>query len=214
MTEVFQSLLIPTGIFLASTALAWGVFQIRHRLVRRRQLALKPAGPLLIKTRTGIYRSHFEHAEAGQWVISAPLSRDNYVPLQPGEEVLVDAPVEGGALLFRTKVLSRDARTHLVTIGLPERLHLTERREARRLRAQDLECQINGVRGRVLNHSAEGALILSSAKLAAGDLVIVQVGERGVRGDVLDSLYEAFGDIMGGLTRVRFHEPTRLFELR
>ncbi|MBL8049151.1 MAG: flagellar brake domain-containing protein [Chthonomonas sp.] len=214
MTEVFRTLLIPSGIFLGSAVFAFAVFRIRHQLTLRQHAQLRPVGPLLLKARAGAFRSHFDRFENGTWIISAPLSRDSYVALQPGEEVLVDAPVEGGAMLFRTKILSRDAATHQYTIGLPERLHRTERREQRRRALEPIDCRLNGMPGRVLNHSREGALILSGLKLENGDLVIVQVGDQQVTGYALDSVYEAFGDVMGGLTRIRFQEPTRAFELR
>lgn len=213
-SEIFQTLLIPTGIFLVSTFAAFALFQVKFSLRRRRYAQLRPAGPILLRTRDGIFRTHFDRFENGNWIISAPLSRNNYVAVQPGEEVLVDAPVEGGALLFRTKILARDPRTHLYTIGLPDQLHRAERRETRRTREELRSATLNGSPARILNFSSEGALVLSGIKLDNGDLTSLEVNGQTILGFCLDSVFESFDGVMGSLTRIKFQEPTKVFDLR
>lgn len=73
---------------------------------------------------------------------------------------------------------------------------------------------LNGAPARILNYSAEGALVLSSVKLDNGDLTSLEVNGQTILGFCLDSVYESFDGVMGGLTRIKFQEATKVFELR
>lgn len=203
MIEVFQVLLATTGVFLASSLIAYGIGKARQTRIQSHTRTLRPTGAVLIKTSSGVYRARFDHAEPGVWVLDAPVQRDSYVPLREGEEVILDAPVAGGAVVFRSVVLERDAVTKQYRFKVPANLHATERREVRRQALQD-ECLINGMPGKMLNYSAEGALVLSGLKLKEGQVVHLKVGSQELTGTTLDSAYESFGTNLGGLTRVKF----------
>lgn len=101
-----------------------------HALVGRwRGPKLDPCGAKLrLRAAHGVYRCRVLEAGGGEWTVSSPIQRDAYVPLQVGETLTVEWPTPKGVVLFRTRVLSRDAVDHTFRIAAPESPRPQERR--------------------------------------------------------------------------------------
>ncbi|MCE9558719.1 MAG: flagellar brake protein, partial [Armatimonadetes bacterium] len=198
-----------SGLFLVSVAISSLAMQWIVARRERSGAQVRPTGPLKIRGGSGMYRAHFVSGTSKNWVISAPLQRDSYVPLQPGEELKIEAPMGNGAVLFRSTVISRDADSREITISRPAKFFVKDRRSESRFQdSMNVEtCVINGEIGKVVNISSAGALILSTCKPQNGDLIRLELGGSEVLGVALDSVYESMGERVGGLTRIKFQEP-------
>lgn len=200
-----------SGVFIASAAVSYFVMAGARKLRGQGQEQIVPTGPVILRSPTGIYRSHFVSGDLETWTLSAPLQRNAYVPLTVGESLKIEAPVRGGAVLFATTVLARNAETHEFTLSRPRLLRISDRRAERRTMTGDAAvCELNGQHGKLINLSTTGALVLSSAKPENGDLIRLVVDGQEVVGYALESVHESIGDRLGGLTRIQFQSPISL----
>ncbi len=169
MSTSFEFLLILFAGFVGSLMISYGL----TRLFGGR--AIQPpivGGTVRLKTTSGVYRTRLLAVDAAGWHLTAPLSRDAYVPLRPGEEVVLEAPVMGGAILARTSVASRDADTHEVIVAMPKRAHSIERRETRRVsESEGLPAKVESKAAVLLDVSPFGARVECEAEVGSGERV-------------------------------------------
>src|SRR5207244_4268300 len=92
----------------------------------------KPNAPVRFRSYSGIYRSRFVGTCSGNWSFDAPLHRGHFVPLRLGEEVVIEAPGDDALLLFRSKVIGRDAENHRFLLSKPTGMEKKDRRATRR----------------------------------------------------------------------------------
>src|SRR5690242_6540551 len=104
MTDSFSTLSFLAGSLAGSMLVAFGWFWLRRP---RNATQLLPCSKVRLRTEAGVFRTNFLSLEKSGWVLSAPLSRDNYVPLREGEQVIVEASTPQGLLVFRTTVAER-----------------------------------------------------------------------------------------------------------
>ena len=172
-----------------------------------------PGGVLRLKCVHGVYRSRFLGMTANGWRVTAPLTRDSYVPLRPGDPVVIEAPIDGSALLARTSVLERDAETHELVLARPSRRYRLERREAeRRCDTAGIACTVEGKPALLLDVSAFGARVRCSGVLAAGDRVRLDLAwcEEPAFGWVLEVIPAAETAGSRTICRIRFEDRVRL----
>ncbi|MCX7801107.1 MAG: flagellar brake protein [Fimbriimonadales bacterium] len=126
MNEVLELIGWMALVFAASVG---GSYALQTTLRRLRGGVPDPVGAKLrLRTAQGVYRCRVEARGPDGWVITSPLQRDAFVPLQVGEALTVEWPTERGVVLFRTRVLARDAVDHTYRIAPPERARPQERR--------------------------------------------------------------------------------------
>ncbi|HWA82493.1 MAG TPA: flagellar brake protein [Fimbriimonadaceae bacterium] len=202
--ENLVSLLVffATG-FAVALGTAW--LFVKVALHFRKKL-IPPVGSVLrIRASSGSYRSTLMKLGGSVWTISAPLQRDAYVPLRVGEEVVIEAASERGALLFRSTIVARHTHPHSLTIRRPDKIHQIERREHKRWPHLAGEAvKLEGQNGRIIDLSEGGARIQSAYRTYKGDRVRLDLpwGEA-IYGWVLSA--------EGNETRLRFED---LMELR
>lgn len=115
-------------------------FGLAYALVafkRRGAEALPDPRDTLVKLRTvdGVYRANVVRASANEWIISSPIQRDRYVPLRVGDSLTVEWPTQRGIVMFRSKVVARDAVDHTFGIEAPAGEKPLERRSG--IRSQE-----------------------------------------------------------------------------
>lgn len=126
MKDVLEVIGWMALVFAASVG---GSYALQAFLCRFRGPVPNPVGAKLrLRAAHGVYRCRVEGRGPDGWVISSPLRRDAFVPLQVGEPLTVEWPTERGVVLFRTRVLGRDAVDHTYRIAPPERVRPQERR--------------------------------------------------------------------------------------
>lgn len=168
MDEVIRMLGWFSLSFAGSAIIAYGF------ATSQRRLAPVPRIPtsVRIRARHGMYRAFLEAIDRSGWLISAPLQRDMYVPLQPGEEIIVEAPTSSGVLLFRTVVSDRCPDARHIRLETPRRSrHLDRREEPRNERVAGRCVQIDGHIAELVNLSLGGACALVKGEVTRGTRV-------------------------------------------
>lgn len=162
----------------ATLTLSWCVARLvtRRRPAEARTLGLEPGHRLHLVTAGGSYRcTYLDDSRAGLKV-SAPLSRDVYVPLRVGETVVAQCPVSEGLVTFRTEVIDRDAETHTFVLRRPGAFRRTDRRTEPRI-ALDRFVTINGHEASLVNASLHGLCVRTWERFSPGDWVEVSLGQ-------------------------------------
>ncbi|MFY9233246.1 MAG: flagellar brake protein [Fimbriimonadaceae bacterium] len=191
-------------VFAGSFGLAWLLVAWRKRATR---LKLAPGMILRLRGREGVYRASVISENALGWVLGAPIKRDHYVPLRPGELLVAEAAGENGACIFRTEVLSRDIETHQIVIARPQRHSRLERREMSRKRlVSTLDALLDGDEARVVDLSEHGARVATRLPLSKGERVRLDISGRPepMFGWILEALPGGSFGYNGSEVRVRF----------
>jgi hypothetical protein len=162
------------AVLAASGLISYGLMRLSLR--SRGSLAPLVGGTVRIKTIRGVYRSKLVRAGAEGWVLTAPLSRDAYVPFRVGESVVVEAPVAGGSILARTSIKHRDIETHELVLAPPRKMHPVERREMQRVQdPQGMTASLEGRPANLLDFAPFGARLECASGLASGERVRLDV---------------------------------------
>lgn len=174
---IVEFLLIISLAFLGCLSAAY----LLGRLVEGLRSSVTPleGGVVRIKCTHGVYRSRFLGLCPGGWRLTAPLSRDAYVPFRPGDAVVLEAPVTGAAVLARSLVVERDMETHEIVVARPRSARRIERRETRR--TVDLggqACKLDDRSAALLDVSRHGARLVSSAAVSVGERVRLDLPGR------------------------------------
>jgi hypothetical protein len=195
-----------TGAFLGSVAVSYAMVKAMER---RRQPGVPEGAVLRIRSTTGIHRSRLISKENGKWRISAPLSRDSYVPFRPEESLLIEVSDAMGAMVFRTRVLQRDDASHELVLLEPSYVHRIERRSEPRLTSvRELPARIDGNPSTMIDLSSLGAKLISTSRCLKGDRIRLDLlpYPSAIFGYVLEALPEEGKTVV----RVRFEEAIDL----
>jgi hypothetical protein len=191
------SLLYGAGVG-AAISISWLFLRLAE--VHRVRSEPPVGSTLRIRAASGIYRSQLERLEACYWTISAPLQRDHYVPLRVGEELVIEAATDRGALLFRGEVVERRSDPHVLVIQRPKRIHAVDRRDHRRWpHMQGAALSVEGEHASVVNLSEGGARLQTSLRVKRGERVRID----------MPCGREVFGWVLateGNEHRIRFEE--------
>ncbi len=165
-------------------------------------------GVLQIRSGTAMHRSRFARETADGWVIHAPLNRDAYVPIRPGEKLAILMPTEHGLRHFETVVTHRDIRTHELTVKPPTRMTVVERRQSERVdKFLNPNASIEGRAATLVDLSSGGVRLVTGDPLKKGERAAIDLPETGrVFGWVLDSAPSTPGYVL----RLRFEEPVQI----
>lgn len=117
----------------------------------------------------------------------------------------MDAPVAGGAVLFRAKVIDRAQDPHRLVISGPEAgVRPRDRRGARRQECDGERARIGPFEADLLDVSATGARMRVNHGYACGDYVEIEVRGSRSAGYVVDSQID--GPCDRRVVRVAFGE--------
>lgn len=196
-----------TMVFAGSVGGSYAWFSLR----RRRQHALPTVGGTMrLRTVSGIYRARFLRETPEGWVFSAPLKRDVYVPLRPGEAVTAECPTEKGVLLFRTCIVGRENESRELILQKPKDAFPKDRREGKRVRVEGVAVSVESHDADLIDISEGGAKAILSSRYANGDRVAVQLpwSEEPVYAAVLETQVEDGRGFYS--TRMVFEEPIKV----
>lgn len=117
-------LLLALNLCAFLLALSLSALVTRTVLNRRRPDIVIPreGAALRIRAESAVYRSRFLGAGRHGWSFSAPLQRDNFVPIRVGERLVIEAEGPFGRLLFRSVLVDRDGTSGQMTVDIPKRV--------------------------------------------------------------------------------------------
>lgn len=192
-------------LFVLSAGLSYCFVAVRRT---RSCVPLLPDSTLCIRSGASMYRSRFLRASDEGVVIQAPLSRDSFVPLRVGEDLIVWAPTTQGLRQFETRVLARNADSHEFILETPRKMRPVERRRARR--NSNFPCDGIALEGRpaiLLDLSDVGAKVAVNTPLKRGERISVDIPWIGTAfGWVLDCKQGSSRHIV----RLRFEETLEM----
>jgi len=172
---------------------------------RRSRLGTPPevGTTLRLRSCSGVYRSKLMAIAGNEWSISAPLSRNHYIPLRIDESLTVEAPVKGGVYVFKTVVCGRDNVNHEFKIRPPINVSPRDRREVKRCERNE-QVEVDGQPAFLVDISALGARLKSRKRFSPGDRVRLDLPDAMVFAWVLESWPTRYGDDWRETLRVRF----------
>ncbi|MCH7945469.1 MAG: flagellar brake protein [Armatimonadetes bacterium] len=208
MNESFRLIatvvLLFGGSMLIAYCITWYVSSRGHRV------ELTPNCPVRLIGSGGSYRCHYLRTEGTTLVFSSPLQADRYVPLRPGEKVLVHAPGDGHFLAFRSEFIRRYSEIHEIHLLAPSYVRRVDRRSEDRSKGNTGDdVMLNGVMASIVDLSANGACVLASRFPKPGERVFLTLpsAESHALGWVLEAMPTPFGRGLGYRVRIRFIEP-------
>src|SRR5512141_887054 len=101
---LLATILESIAVFAGAALLAFAFH--RWPFKRAKRLELPEGAVVKLRGRKGMYRSRLIAPSEAGWRIGAPLQRDSYVPLRPGESITVEAATPKGLISFRSQVLA------------------------------------------------------------------------------------------------------------
>jgi len=161
-------------LFAAAMAAGWLITSLK---LGKRAVQNPEVGTCLrIRGESCMYRSRLVEVRGPFWILSAPLMRDCYVPLRPGEKLSIEVPYENGVLFARTEVKSRDAASHTFIIERPEGVKPVDRRQGKRLKdLQDPSAVIEGVKSSIVDVSIGGAKVRTQRRFLPGERIRIDL---------------------------------------
>lgn len=181
------------GYFAIVAGVAFAGTYTFFALQRRRRIARpQPDASIRLRASSGVYRARYVGETSEGWILSAPIQRDAYVPLRPGEGIVAECPTDRGVLLFRSRIVSRDADTHMIVIEKPRSLEATERRTNKRMAVDSIQIGLDDFSAKLLDISEGGAKAIVSHRFANGERVSVKLPwkDEPVYAAVLETQYE------------------------
>ena len=157
-----------------------------------------------MKTTNALYRCRLVSSDARGWVFTAPMHRDNYVPVSVGEEVTCEVVAKGGLLLFTTKVIARKPIEGTIVVAVPKGMKLDNRRAKSDRSEVEMDVIVAGKNGAVIDLSPGGARVKIQGFEREGNMVRIDLPNGESRGaTVVDSK----NDHLGSVIRLKFDEP-------
>lgn len=190
-------------VFGASAAIALAAGFGLRRL--RRAFVPPPNAKLRLRTGAAVYRCRFIAEGPLGWIVSAPLQRDAYVPIEVGAPLACEATVEEGVALFDSRVrFRRSDPAHGATLVLeaPRNVRRLNRRDDPRLPASD-EVTLDGQPARLLDLSQGGARLRGRHAPPKGRRVVVRLADGATRSARVLDVESGVG---GHTIRVQFED--------
>lgn len=208
MSQTIEITIAIAGIFVASFAIGFAITKMRRRATAP---IPKVNAVLRIMTAGTVYRAHFVGEKEDGWAFTPPLQRDAYVPLRPGEPLVIETVMDGGIMVFKTTLKARHNSPPLLIAAKPATWHLEDRRESVRIgEVGHLQTKLDGDRVALLDVSACGARVRSQARKTTGERVKLEIAGRD---DVYGWVLEEFRKGDRYIIRLRFEEEANLASL-
>lgn len=157
----------------------------------------------------GTYRCHYLRRDDDFLIFSNPLQADRFVPIRPGEKMMVCSASSKGFVTFSTQVLERDANRHELKLALPNFIKRSERRAAPRLTSlKGEDVLLDGEPAEIVDHSPIGMCVLASDRPQQGEVVHVALPSHGVSasGWAVDAVPASIGKYASFKVHIQFQE--------
>lgn len=208
MLESLQLVGLLASVFAVSMGISYALTAHRRRPLA--SLPLQPSTSIRIVGPGGAYRAHFLGIEKSGVRVSSPLQKDRFVPFRPGDSLMVQAPVDGSIVTFRTTVLKRQKEDHSYLLAHPDRVrHIDRRAEPRDESWDGTTVRLNQGVALLKNLSACGACLVSVEPLVPGDTVRLDLpdGFGTAHGWILETKADALDGKSARQARIRFDAP-------
>ena len=203
MQEILILLVSFSAVFALGAIAAKAVVSLGSRSRRDGCTPVENA-KVRMKTSTALYRCRLISHDRNSWVFTAPMQRDNYVPISVGEQVTCEVIANGGLIVFSTVVTSRKAIEGSIVVASPKNVKLENRRDQSDRKEIDMAVVVAGKNGAVIDLSPGGARVKIQGFEREGNMVRVDLPSGESRGAIV---VDSKNDHMGSVIRLKFDEP-------
>lgn len=203
MQEILTLLVSFSAVFALGAIAAKAVVTLRSRSHRDGCTPVENA-KVRMKTSTALYRCRLISHDRNSWVFTAPMQRDNYVPISVGEQVTCEVIANGGLIIFSSVVTSRKAIEGSIVVAAPKNIKLENRRDQSDRKEIDMAVVVAGKNGAVIDLSPGGARVKIQGFEREGNMVRVDLPSGESRGAIV---VDSKNDHMGSVIRLKFDEP-------
>ena len=203
MQEILTLLVSFSAVFALGAIAAKAVVTLRSRSHRDGCAPVENA-KVRMKTSTALYRCRLISHDRNSWVFTAPMQRDNYVPISVGEQVTCEVIANGGLIIFSSVVTSRKAIEGSIVVAAPKNIKLENRRDQSDRKEIDMAVVVAGKNGAVIDLSPGGARVKIQGFEREGNMVRVDLPSGESRGAIV---VDSKNDHMGSVIRLKFDEP-------
>ena len=203
MQEILTLLVSFSAVFALGAIAAKAVVTLRSRSHRDGCTPVENA-KVRMKASTALYRCRLISHDRNSWVFTAPMQRDNYVPISVGEQVTCEVIANGGLIIFSSVVTSRKAIEGSIVVAAPKNIKLENRRDQSDRKEIDMAVVVAGKNGAVIDLSPGGARVKIQGFEREGNMVRVDLPSGESRGAIV---VDSKNDHMGSVIRLKFDEP-------
>jgi len=208
MSELLHFVGLMAVLFAGSMGIAYMVTSLKRG--RALCLDISEGHSVRVLMPGGAYRCRFVRQDRGGLVLTAPMEQDRFVPVRPGESVMIQAPQNDSLLCFRSDILGRDGKLHEFTVANPSTIKRIERRGEKRDKSYlGSKAKLNGVSADMIDLCTMGAKLVSPAIVAAGDFITLELpmGLGKIEGWALATHPAAFEGKPAREVRIKFMAP-------
>ncbi len=203
MQELLTLLVSFSVVFVVGMILARAYFALKAMPQRAAYMPVENA-KVRMKTSDALYRCRLVSKDSKTWTFTAPMHRDNYVPVSVGENIKCEVIANGGVLIFESTVIARRPIEGTIVISAPKTVKLDNRRQHLDRREVDMDVVVAGKSGAVMDLSPGGARVKIRGFEREGNMVKIDLPSGESRGaTVVDSKNDQFGSVI----RLKFDEP-------
>ena len=203
MQEILILLVSFSAVFALGAIIAKAVTTFRSR-TRRDECTPVENAKVRMKTSTALYRCRLISHDRNNWVFTAPMQRDSYVPIAAGEQITCEIVAKGGLIIFSTVVSSRNSIEGSIVVAAPKTVKLENRRDQFDRREVDMDIVVAGKNGAAIDLSPSGARVKIQGFEREGNMVRIDLPSGESRGAVV---VDSKNDHMGSVIRLKFDEP-------
>ncbi len=203
MQELITFLASFAGVFAAGLLLA-RLHAGRKFSFKRSKCQPTENAKVRMKTSDALYRCRLISHSDTEWVFSAPMQRDMYVPIRVGETVNCEVVGNEGLIIFQSQIIARRAGEAAIVVAAPKAVSVENRRDNDRREGIPMDVVVGGKTGSVMDLSPGGAKVRIRGFEREGNIVRIDLPFGESRGaTVVDSK----NDHEGSIIRLRFDEP-------
>lgn len=187
----------------------------RYRKSAKCPILLNEGQKVRLLTPSGAYWSHVQSHSPKGTVVSAPLYNNSFVPLRPGQSVVIQVPMQQGLATMHSEVVSRNVTDHSLVLSPIANYRVSERRVAGRTRLLEMKpILVNGFPGDLVDFGQTGSRFRTSVSVAAGDRVRLTMDDQDFYGWALGVDDSGGGPHFTHEVRVQFEDPVPMAFLR
>ena len=203
MQEILTLLLSFSVVFAIGYVVARTFLTLRGRPRKEEFIPVENA-KVRMKTSGALYRCRLVSHGPKSWIMTAPMHRDNYVPVSVGETVTCEVIAQGGLLLFTSTVIARKSIEGTISIAAPTSVKLDNRRDKSDRELVDMAVVVSGTSGEVMDLSPGGARVKIKGFQREGNIVTIDLPTGESRAAVV---VDSKNDHMGSVIRLKFDDP-------
>lgn len=209
MNEAMHWMTLFGVSFILSLGAGYLVTMFRQKNKRHFVNQVELNAPVRLRAASGVYRTRLLERSTEYLEFSAPIQRGHFVPLRVGDELIVEAPVDHGVVVFEVTVTQRCSESKSFRTTKPEAPTTVNRRVDHRTRLMEgVTASLNADSAKIIDISTSGGRFSSLSRFEPGEVVKLKIDSihANLLAWVLECVPTSLQDRQGYMVRLRFTE--------